>query len=89
MNLIRMAPTLKSMALVAGICAAIFLVTAGVALAQTTTGTTTTTTPGVPSTGEGGDATTNLIILGIAGLAIIAAVVYLVGRWGSAASSES
>ncbi len=48
----------------------------------TTTGTDTTTmtsssTPGVPNTGAGGDAATNLALLGISALALIGGGAYL------------
>lgn len=50
---------------------------AGIASAQTTTGTTSTTTPGVPDTGVGGDPTTLLAVLGIAAVVAIIGGVYL------------
>ena len=37
----------------------------------------TTTTPGVPNTGAGGDTGANLLLLGIAALALIAGAAYL------------
>ncbi len=36
-----------------------------------------TTTPDVPSTGEGGQATTNLVVLGASALALAAGGIYL------------
>lgn len=43
----------------------------------TTTNATTTSTPGAPSTGEGGNAGTNLAVLGVSALALIAGGTYL------------
>ncbi len=50
-----------------------------------TTGTTDTTgtsatTPGAPNTGEGGDATTNMLLLAVSGLVVIAGGAYLARR---------
>lgn len=42
-----------------------------------TTNATTTATPGAPSTGEGGNAGTNLAVLGVSALALIAGGAYL------------
>ena len=46
------------------------------ALAQTST-TSTTTIPGVPNTGVGGDAVTNILLLGISAAIVIVGLVYL------------
>lgn len=61
-----------------------FLVSAGVAFAQTPTTTdtgavtpVTTATPGTPNTGAGGDASVNLLMLAVSGIVLIGGVAYL------------
>jgi hypothetical protein len=51
---------------------------AGVASAQTTTG---TTTPGVPNTGAGGDLVLNLFVLAVTGAVALIGAVYLSRKW--------
>lgn len=65
---------------VIGTAAVAFLLLAGPAAAQTTTGTTSTSTPGTPNTGAGGSAAANLIILGSTAAIALAGLTYLSRR---------
>ncbi|HYF13104.1 MAG TPA: hypothetical protein VD928_02305 [Candidatus Paceibacterota bacterium] len=67
---------LRKVGSISGATALAWLVT-GIASAQTTT----TTTPGVPNTGAGGDAMTNLAMLGISAAIAIIGLAYLSRRW--------
>jgi len=71
--------------LAAAITTAALLFGAPVAFAQTTTttgttDTTVTSTPGAPNTGAGGDATANVLLLGISGLVVVAGGAYFARR---------
>jgi hypothetical protein len=53
---------------------------AGIASAQTTTG---STTPGVPNTGAGGDMLTNILLLAVSAAVAIIGLAYLGRRWAT------